>query len=144
MTISTATSQNIAPKSLRLGNPRIRRISFKTIRHYGGTLDYARTKDLLYVKERLGHRSLSSSLRRGRVAWCINRCLDHRTGSPVRIQNPEGKTRPRVHAEKLDAIKSEPNLTAFQHDLANRESGCSNSTDRKVEPRYRYLTHSYQ
>jgi integrase len=47
----------------RLGNPRIRRISIKTLRHYGGTLEYARTKDLLYVKERLGHRSLSSTLK---------------------------------------------------------------------------------
>jgi integrase len=47
----------------RLQNPRIRRISFKTLRHYGGTLEYARTKDLLYVKERLGHRSLSSTLK---------------------------------------------------------------------------------
>jgi integrase len=49
--------------ALRLGNPRIRRISFKTLRHYGGTLEYARTKDLLYVKERLGHRSLTSTIK---------------------------------------------------------------------------------
>jgi integrase len=39
--------------SERLGNPRIRRISAKTLRHYGATREYARTKDLLYVKERL-------------------------------------------------------------------------------------------
>lgn len=47
----------------RLQNPRIRRISFKTLRHYGATREYARTKDLLYVKERLGHRSLTSTLK---------------------------------------------------------------------------------
>ena len=49
--------------SKRLGNPRIHRISFKTLRHYGGTIEYARTKDLLYVKERLGHRSLTSTMK---------------------------------------------------------------------------------
>jgi len=47
----------------RLQNPRIRRISFKTLRHYGGTREYARTKDLLFVKERLGHRSITSTLK---------------------------------------------------------------------------------
>ena len=56
-------AQHRAKISERLGNPRIRRISFKTLRHYGGTLEYARTKDLLYVKERLGHRSLSSTIK---------------------------------------------------------------------------------
>jgi integrase len=49
--------------SERLGNPRIRRISVKTLRHYGATNAYAQTEDLLFVKERLGHRSLSSTLK---------------------------------------------------------------------------------
>jgi integrase len=56
-------TQQRAKISERLGNPRIRRISFKTLRHYGGTIEYARTKDLLYVKERLGHRSITSTIK---------------------------------------------------------------------------------
>lgn len=44
-------------------NPRIRRISFKTLRHWKASTLYAKTKDLLLVKETLGHRSISSTMR---------------------------------------------------------------------------------
>jgi integrase len=44
-------------------NPRIRRISFKTLRHWKASVLYAKTKDLLLVKETLGHRSISSTMR---------------------------------------------------------------------------------
>jgi integrase len=47
----------------RLQNPRIRRISFKTLRHWKATTLYAKTKDLLLVKETLGHRSISSTMK---------------------------------------------------------------------------------
>lgn len=47
----------------RLQNPRIRRISFKTLRHWKASTLYARTKDLLLVKETLGHRSISSTMK---------------------------------------------------------------------------------
>ena len=47
----------------RLQNPRIRRISFKTLRHWKASTLYARTKDLLFVKETLGHRSISSTMK---------------------------------------------------------------------------------
>ena len=46
-----------------LQNPRIRRISFKTLRHWKATTLYAKTKDLLLVKETLGHRSISSTMK---------------------------------------------------------------------------------
>jgi len=46
----------------KLENPRIRKISFHTLRHWGATMEYHRTKDILHVKERLGHRSLTSTL----------------------------------------------------------------------------------
>ena len=47
----------------RLQNPRIRRISFKTLRHWKASTLYAKTKDLLLVKEALGHRSISSTMK---------------------------------------------------------------------------------
>jgi len=42
----------------KLQNPRIKRITFHTLRHWGTTMEFHRTKNLLHVKERLGHRSI--------------------------------------------------------------------------------------
>lgn len=47
----------------KLQNPRIRCISFKTLRHWKASTLYAKTKDLLLVKETLGHRSISSTMK---------------------------------------------------------------------------------
>ncbi len=46
----------------KLQNPRINKISFHTLRHLYGSLEYFKTKDILYVKERLGHKSITSTL----------------------------------------------------------------------------------
>jgi len=46
----------------KLQNPRIERITFHTLRHFYGTMEYHKTKDILYVKERLGHRRIESTL----------------------------------------------------------------------------------
>jgi len=46
----------------KLQNPRINRITFHTLRHWGATMEYHRTKDILHVQERLGHRSITSTL----------------------------------------------------------------------------------
>jgi integrase len=46
----------------KLQNPRLRIISFHTIRHWKATIEYAKTKDILHVKELLGHRSLNNTL----------------------------------------------------------------------------------
>jgi len=46
----------------KLGNPRLRKISIKTFRHWKATMEYHRTKDILYVKELLGHKSLKNTL----------------------------------------------------------------------------------
>ncbi|MEA2090074.1 MAG: site-specific integrase [Thermoproteota archaeon] len=51
--------QRIAHK---LKNPRLKRITFHTFRHWYGTMEYHRTKDILHVKERLGHRNINSTL----------------------------------------------------------------------------------
>jgi len=46
----------------KLGNPRLLKISFITFRHWKGTMEYHRTKDILYVKRILGHKSIQNTL----------------------------------------------------------------------------------
>ncbi|NIR86411.1 tyrosine-type recombinase/integrase [Candidatus Bathyarchaeota archaeon] len=46
----------------KLQNPRINRITFHTLRHWGAIMEYHRTKDILHVKEGLGHRSITSTI----------------------------------------------------------------------------------
>jgi integrase len=49
------TRKRIAHK---LQNPRLLKISFHTFRHWKATMEYHRTKDILYVKNLLGHKIL--------------------------------------------------------------------------------------
>jgi len=46
----------------KLGNPRILRISFHTLRHWKATMEYHKTKDILHVMEVLGHRNIKNTL----------------------------------------------------------------------------------
>jgi len=46
----------------KLGNPRLLKITFKTFRHWKATMEYHRTKDILYVKELLGHKNIKNTL----------------------------------------------------------------------------------
>jgi integrase len=46
----------------KLKNPRLLRISFHTFRHWKATITYHKTKDILYVKKILGHKSINSTL----------------------------------------------------------------------------------
>lgn len=43
-------------------NPRINRISFKTLSHWKASAEYQRTKDILWVKRLLGHKRLKNTL----------------------------------------------------------------------------------
>ena len=45
-----------------LVNPRIREICFKTLRHWKASMEYRRTKDILYVQRLLGHRNIQNTL----------------------------------------------------------------------------------
>ena len=47
----------------KLGNPKILRIHFHTFRHWKATIEYARTKDILYVKQLLGHKAIKTTLK---------------------------------------------------------------------------------
>lgn len=46
----------------KLHNPRLKKVMFKTLRTWGGTMDYHRTKDVLYVMKRLGHKNIKNTL----------------------------------------------------------------------------------
>ena len=46
----------------RLSNPRIKLITFHTLRHYKATKEYAKTKNLLHVQKLLGHQSILSTM----------------------------------------------------------------------------------
>ncbi len=52
------TRKNLAVK---LQNPRLTRISFHTLRHWKATMLYHKTKDPYYVKNFLGHKSLTNT-----------------------------------------------------------------------------------
>ena len=48
--------------AVKLDNPRLKRISFHTFRHWKGTMEYHKTKDIIHVKTILGHKSIESTM----------------------------------------------------------------------------------
>ncbi len=48
--------------SRRLGNPRIRMIGFKTLRHWRASTLYHKTRDILLVQSTLGHKDIRNTL----------------------------------------------------------------------------------
>jgi len=48
--------------ALKLNNTRLLRITFHTFRHWKATMEYHKTKDILHVKELLGHRDINTTL----------------------------------------------------------------------------------
>ena len=46
----------------KLMNPRIDRITFKTLRHFKATMEYYKTKDILHVMQILGHKNIKNTL----------------------------------------------------------------------------------
>jgi len=48
--------------AFKLGNPRLLRITFHTIRHWKATMEYYRTKDILHVMQVLGHKNIKNTL----------------------------------------------------------------------------------
>lgn len=47
----------------KLGQPRLQKITFHTLRRWKATIEYARTKDHYYVRDLLGHRSVATTER---------------------------------------------------------------------------------
>lgn len=48
--------------AFKLGEPNILRITFKSLRHFKGTMEYQKTKDILHVKRILGHKNINNTL----------------------------------------------------------------------------------
>jgi hypothetical protein len=48
--------------AIKLSNPRLLKIHFHTFRHWKATMEYQRTKDILYVMRMLGHKSIQNTL----------------------------------------------------------------------------------
>jgi len=46
----------------KFGNPRILQIHFHTLRHWKATMEYHKTKDILYVMQLLGHKNIKNTL----------------------------------------------------------------------------------
>jgi integrase len=46
----------------KLKNPGLRQITFHTFRHWKATVEYYKTRDILHVKEILGHKSLLNTM----------------------------------------------------------------------------------
>ena len=46
----------------KLGNPRLVSIHMHTFRHWKATMEYYRTRDILYVMQFLGHRKIENTL----------------------------------------------------------------------------------
>jgi integrase len=47
----------------RLGSPRLNQISFRTLRHYKGTMEYYKTRDIVHTQQVLGHKSINNTMR---------------------------------------------------------------------------------
>jgi len=45
-----------------LANPRLNKITFHTFRHWGATMLYHKTKNILYVQQKLGHRCIENTM----------------------------------------------------------------------------------
>lgn len=55
----SVTFRNIRKKlAFKMQNPNLNKISFHTFRHWYATMEYHKTKNLRYVQERLGHKSI--------------------------------------------------------------------------------------
>lgn len=51
-----------SPAAKRLGNPRLLKITFRTLRHWKGTMEYHKTKDILHVKRILSHKCVQNTM----------------------------------------------------------------------------------
>jgi integrase len=46
----------------KLNNPRLNKIHLHTFRHWKGTIEYNKTKDIIHVMKTLGHKSIRSTM----------------------------------------------------------------------------------
>jgi integrase/transposase-like protein len=61
--LSTCLNSQRKRAAQKFGNPRLQKISFTTFRHWKGTMEYHRTKDILHVMKLLGHKQIRNTLK---------------------------------------------------------------------------------
>jgi integrase len=61
LSLNSAIFQKRKQAAHKLANPRLKKISFITFRHWKGTMEYHRTKDIMAVKKLLGHKYVSNT-----------------------------------------------------------------------------------
>lgn len=61
-TLRTSFSRQRKTASKKLQKPRLLKISFHTFRHWKGTMEYHKTKDIIHVKQILGHKDITSTM----------------------------------------------------------------------------------
>jgi integrase len=49
-------------QSLKLQNPNLNRLSFHTFRHWFATMEFNKTKNILHVQARLGHKNIATTI----------------------------------------------------------------------------------
>jgi integrase len=49
--------------AIKLANPRLQKITFHTFRHWKGTTEYHKTKDIMHVASILGHKDIKSTMK---------------------------------------------------------------------------------
>jgi hypothetical protein len=54
--------QTTKKAAIKLANPRLLQITFHTLIHWKATMEYHKTKDILYVMKLLGHKSIKNTL----------------------------------------------------------------------------------
>jgi integrase len=60
--LRTRFSQQRKLASQKLQNPRLLAITFHTFRHWKGTMEYHKTKDIIHVKNVLGHKNIINTM----------------------------------------------------------------------------------
>ena len=46
----------------KLGNPRLKKVTLGSFRHFVGTMTYHKTKDIFYTKQVLGHKNIQNTM----------------------------------------------------------------------------------
>ena len=61
----------------KLKNPRLKLVTFRSLRHWKATIEYHRTKDILHVKELLGHKNIQNTLKYIHLANALSNQQNH-------------------------------------------------------------------
>jgi integrase len=77
--------------SQNLQNPRILKISLNTYRHWGATMLYHQTRDILLVKKLLGHKNIQNTLKYTQLIEFIDDEYEETTASTVEQARELGK-----------------------------------------------------